>query len=240
MKTISFIIKALIGIYFLLNTCEVIAFERPENEYIKAYHNGYTHLFVDFQDMTLKIIEFDDNPHQPIFSRNIFRGKFKLEHIKDDFFSIHAELPGKKCINSMEVSTIPSNTNEVEVKFLLGESKYRYLIKAKNIITGSAHVINYPETRILHLPCGSGGYTFAILPKEDFMNVISGITYGFQGTLKYLELPFLLSMDAINSPCCVDITLPLFNDDIFDLWCIEGDILQINNQVLNEKIIWHG
>ena len=68
---------------------------------------------------------------------------------------------------------------------------------------------------------------------------LAGIIYGFSPTLKYLNLRDI-QKDVFSSGGAVEISLPLFEDGIFDLWCINGDIMQIDNKILNDKIVWHG
>ncbi len=210
----------------------------------KVYNNAFTYIVIDSCWRTAQIYEMDNSTHYPVLPRCYRRGNFIIKHVKDDFYSfISNELPGKKCVENMNVLYKPnlssSDVGEVITKFNLGEAINRYTILAKSIRTGSIYKIIYPEENEINLPLDKDGYDFSILPTNPDCISMAGITYGFSPTLKFLKLQEM-SKDFFSSAGVVDISLPFFNDEIFDLWCISGEIVQINSQILNDKIVWHG
>ncbi len=210
----------------------------------KVYTNGFTYIVIDSCWRTAQIYEMDNTTHHPVLPRSYRRGNFILQHVKENFYSlINDEMPGKRCVDNMNVLYKPnlssSDVGEVITKFNLGEAMNRYTILAKSIRTGSVYKIIYPEENEINLPLDMDGYDFSILPTNPDCISMAGITYGFSPTLKFLKLQEI-SKDFFASAGVVEIALPLFNDEIFDLWCISGEIMQINSQILNDKIVWHG
>ena len=207
---------------------------------MKVYYNGFTYIVIIPDSSSARIFEMNPDSNHPVLPRILHRGNFHLQYIQDGFYSIvRKELPGENCINNMNVSYVPSNSGYVKVKFTLGRSKSRYAIQAKCIETDKVYSITYPVEEELHIPITEHGYRFSIIPSDLEDISMAGISYGFSPTLKYLNLPDVHN-EIFTSEGCVEISLPYFDDGIFDLWCIDGDIMQINNKILNDKIIWHG
>lgn len=207
---------------------------------MKVYNHGFTYIVVDHERSTVEIYDIDSDSFHPVLPRIFKRGNFHLHHIRDGFYSIvNRDMPGEKCIDHMDVSCTSDDSEYVKARFKLGYSKDRYLIVAKRIRTNTLYTLSYPEEEYLFLPKDKCGYRFSIIPASITETSLAGITYGFSPTLKYLNLREI-QKDVFSSGGAVEISLPLFEDSIFDLWCINGDIMQIDNQILNDKIIWHG
>lgn len=233
------IIVNLLGLIIIFSV-EVYSFKFNKDDGMKVYSNKFTYIVVDSDFSKAQIYEMDPNPHHPVLSRVYWRGDFHFRHIKDDFYSIvNQEWPGKECIDNMDVSYMPLDIGCVNARFRLDNCKDQYVIMARSIRTDSIYRMVYPVEKELNLPIDADGYRFSVSPSESNCDLMAGIYYGFSPTIKYLDLP-KMQKDFFSSGGCIDIYFPLFNDWIFDLWCINGDILQMNNQILNEKIVWHG
>ncbi|MDE6547933.1 MAG: hypothetical protein K2L22_02950 [Muribaculaceae bacterium] len=207
---------------------------------MKVYSNAFTHIIIDPDLSKVQIYDIDTHPHYPVLSREYWRGDFILKHIQDDFYSLYNEdLPGEKCIDNMNVYMIPDESAYVTARLKLGNSTNRYIVTAESIGTDSNFSIVYPLEDELRLPVNRLGYRFSIRPQYNDIISIAGIAYGFSPTLKYLDLRDLKS-DLFSSGGYLEISLPYFEDTIFDKWCINGDILQIVPEITNDKIIWHG
>lgn len=233
------IVVHLLGL-MIICSAEMYSFDLNIDDGIKVYSNKFTYIVIDSDVSMARIYDMDRNPHHPVLSKVYWRGNFHLQHIQDDFYSIvNKELPGMECIDNLDVSYMPTDIGYVTAKFRLDNCKNQYLVMARSIRTDSIYKIVYPVEKELHLPIDDHGYRISISPSDSNCDLMAGISYGFSPTIKYLDLPKTYK-ELFSSGGCIDFYLPLFNDWIFDLWCINGDILQINNQILNEKIIWHG
>ncbi|MDE5846909.1 MAG: hypothetical protein K2H71_06120 [Muribaculaceae bacterium] len=207
---------------------------------MKVYCHGYTYIAVDLERRNVEIFDIDSDSSHPVLPRIFKRGNFHLHHIQDDFYSIvNRDMPGEQCIDHMDVSCAPDDSEYIKARFKLGHSQGHYLIVAKRIQTNTIYTLAYPREEVLFLPKDKCGYRFSIMPASINETSLAGIIYGFSPTLKYLNLRDI-QKDVFSSGGAVEISLPLFEDGIFDLWCINGDIMQIDNKILNDKIIWHG
>ncbi|MDE5870508.1 MAG: hypothetical protein K2H22_00985 [Muribaculaceae bacterium] len=207
---------------------------------MKVYSNAFTYIVVDSDFHMAQIYELDTDSHQPVLAREYWRGNFHLKYIQDNFYSIvNKEPPGEKCIENMDVSHVSSDSGYITARFRLGESRNRYSVMARSIRTDSIYSIVYPINEEMILPIDENGYLFSIMPSDSTGISMAGITYGFSPTLKYLNLP-KIRKDLFSKGGSVEISLPFFDDGIFEIWCVNGEILQIHNRILNEKIIWHG
>lgn len=207
---------------------------------MSVYSNDFTCILVSSDFCFARIYEMDSDHLHPVLSREYWRGDFHLQHIKDGFYSIsNKELPGMKCLENMDVSYFPSDSEYVSVKLKLGNGTDRYVVLAKSIRSDSIFKMVYPVEKEMQLPIDDKGYQFSIMPEGSSCISIAGITYGFSPTLKYLNL-YDINKDFFASGGCIEISLPSFDDEVFDLWCINGDIFKINHQILNDYILWNG
>ena len=219
---------------------DIQAFNLRIEEGMKVYCNGFTYIVVNSDFELAQIYDMEINPHNPVLLKDYFRGDFHLHHIKDNFYSIiNKDLPGKKCIENMEVTSVPSDSGYITARFKLGNCNERYVVMAESIRNDSIYSIVYPIEEEMHFPIDECGYRFSIRPSDSNDVSMAGITYGFSPTIKYLNLKEM-HKDLFSSGGLLEISLPLFDDSVFDSWCINGDILQINHQILNDKIVWHG
>ena len=208
---------------------------------MKVYHDDiFTFIMIDSSFKTIRMYEADIQSHHPVLSKSYYRGTFQLQNIQDDFYSISNEdIPGKTCIENMCLSYERSDSGCISVRIRLGDSSNKYKVEVKSNRTDSILSIVYPEDTELQIPIDKYGYRFSIEP-YGFGNIsIAGISYGFSPTIKYLRLQDIDS-DFFTSSGYLEISLPFFKDEIFDLWCIDGDIIRINKRYFEEKIIWHG
>jgi len=198
-----------------------------------VFHNNiFTYIEITAQ-MDSVIIYDEDKRHFPIIPK-LYRGSFKLNHIRDRFYSLNSKLPGKECIDNILVSHQPDESDKVTVKINLFDVNNQYKILAKGIESNNIYQYSYSDSLLLSLPIDKDGYIFSIAPAEN-ANWIAGITYGFSHTIKYLTIP-PLKEEYFKSGGMIEISLPLFNDNIFTEWCIDGDIIQYDN----DKIKFHG
>lgn len=226
---------------FIIFFCEeTYGFNPQIEDGMKVYSNGFTYIIINTEYHMAEIYDMDCDPFHPVLSRTFCRGSFHLKHIQNGFYSIvNKELPGEKCIEHMEVSCVPDNSGYVTTSFKLGNCKENYVVMAKSIRTDTIYSMVYPNEKDMPLPIDKCGYEFSIMPSSSKEISMDGIIYGFSPVMKYLNLRNVRH-DFFSSGGTVEISLPLFEDKIFDLWCIDGDIIYINKQILNEKIIWHG
>lgn len=192
----------------------------------------YTYISIDEGSQTGKIFEY--HPFTLVFCDTVYRGQFKLSHIRGDFYSIESRLPGQDCIDNMittckKDTSIQSNINIV--KFNLGEISGTYLIMAKRLSDGKIFQKIYDDSFYMALENDNQGYEFAILPQFNLTNFPFNLN-GYNETIKFLKIPPFDSgyFDGNNY---LEINLPLFSDQIFFDWCLDGVIVEIkHNQIL--------
>lgn len=239
MKRFTFTLQIVIYLIFITFITDVKGSERIVMKGLMVYRNSLTYIAVDSCYKTAYFYETDDNPH-PILSGTIYRGEFNIIPIKDNFYSLNSELPGKSCIDNIDIRhTSHYNSINITVKLKLGNSTKQYYILAKSTRSGATYQIEYPQEDELCLPVEVEGYEFSIKPLTFEYYSYSALCPGFGHSLKYLNLP-VINKSFFSTPGSIEISLPLFNDDIFNRWCLNGEIMRINKQILNDKIIWHG
>lgn len=238
MKRLTFALRMLVCTFFVLLFTDINSKGPTINRNMPIYRNFLTWIIVDSCYKSAYIYEFDNSLH-PVLSEIIYRGHFNIVALKENFYSLQSELPGKSCLDSINIYHWKSDSNIVKIRFLLGMAKKEYTIVAKSIKTDTVYKINYPQKCKLILPVEEEVYIFSIIPSVTDYYSLSVICSGFGHTIKYLNLP-QIEKDYFSYPGYIEISLPLFDDDIFNIWCANGEIIRINKQILNDKIIWHG
>ncbi|MCM1224279.1 MAG: hypothetical protein NC548_58485 [Lachnospiraceae bacterium] len=183
---------------------------------------------------SIVIYEEDKQLHHHLIPL-IYRGKFSLTYMQNNFYSVNSDLPGKDCINNIRIFHEADETDTLTIKIDLNDVKYSYMITAQGIGLDRKYQFIYNENNIIRLPIDEDGYLFSIAPMDYMGGFMTGTTDGFTNTIKFLNLP-PMKKDIFQSGGYIEISLPLFNDDIFTEWCINGDIMQFENN----KILFHG
>lgn len=205
---------------------------------IRTYSKGFTYIVINADNDSILIFDKDKSNHHPVLPHVFFRGKFKIDHLKGDMYIMRSELPGKKCFDNIALSRVENSNDSIDVHFSLGTAKNKYTILAKNVATGSVAQISYQDENMLTLPCSDDGYVFAIVPEESAV-MLTGLCYGFQHTIKFLNFTLPGNQNLFASGATIDVSLPLFRDDIFYQWCVDSDIINISTDVFKDMIIWH-
>lgn len=197
------------------------------------YNNIFTYIEMNTQDMTVTIYDMDKN-NLPLIPRK-FRGCFMLEQLNDISYMLLSDPPGKNCIDNVKISKIKSDSKDIKVYINLSNAKSDYILMVKSLSTNEIYNYKYFENFNMVFPKDSIGYSISILPSSEQIISIDGISYGFHHTIKYLNIP-IDDQQLFETDGDIFIDLPLFNDNIFNEWFLNGDIIILDE----DKLTFHG
>lgn len=197
------------------------------------YNNNFTYIEIDMHNMEATFYDADRN-NLPVIPY-ICRGTFKLKQLNDTLYLLHSDPPGLKCINDMKIIYDTTNSEEVTININLGNAKKDYVLKIKSLSTNALYIYKYYKNFSIKLPKDSNGYLISILPSYEQIISIDGIFYGFHHTIKFLNIPIENNLlFATGNTIYIDV--PSFNDNLFNEWCLSGDVIIIEN----DKLTFHG
>lgn len=206
-----------------------------KDDYTREFYNN-TLTYIKMTSSMDSVVIYEEDKQYRHFIPLIYRGKFKLTKIQNYFYSVRSDFPGKACIDNMHIFHETYESETLTVRINLNNTYNRYIITACGIGSGKNYKYIYNEKLTMSLPIDKEGYLFSIAPMDYYFGAfMTGISDGFTNTIKFLNLP-LMEKDLFQSGGIIEISLPMFNDNIFTEWCIDGDIMFFKNN----KIIFHG
>lgn len=225
------------GILLVLALTMVSLLMYPHNDSSKSsveyYDGGYNHIKIDWEKSTARFYQIDST-HHPVFSDTIRRGEFVINNIYKNFYILNNISDVSTCWNDMTVTTSPSRSENLSVKFNIPYLKNNYLLKVYSIGQDSILIEKFRNNKMyLFLP-DSIGYEFALIPHDSPMEFVPQSILGFNNTIKFITIP--IEGNILKENRQIEIYIPLMKDDIFDLWNINGELLRIDN----DKIKWNG
>lgn len=233
MNSFSSIIKILIVLAFYIISNGIL-YLYGNNCPIKTFYNNiFTYIEMNTKDMTVTIYDMDKN-NLPLIPRK-FRGCFMLEQLNDTSYVLRSDPPGKNCIENVKISKKKSDSKDIKVYINLGSAKSDYILMVKGLSTNEMYNYKYFENFNMVFPKDSIGYSISILPTSEQIISIDGISYGFHHTIKYLNIP-IDNQQLFETDGDIIIDLPLFNDNIFNEWFLNGDVIILDK----DKLTLHG
>lgn len=226
------------GIMFALTLMMVSLLMYPNNDFSHStadYYDGrYTHIRICCDSNTAYFYQFDFSGH-PVFSDTIARGKFEVNKIFKNFYILKKTSDIDSCWNDMVVKCNPSETERMSVRFDIPRLKGDYQLQAYGIGRDSIFQATFSNNDPFLLLPDSVGYEFALIPHDNPMKGIPRFLLGFNNTIKFMVLP-KVDGDIFKENNQIEICIPHLEDNIFDFWNIDGDLLMIDN----DKIKWNG
>ncbi|MDE6548711.1 MAG: hypothetical protein K2L22_06915, partial [Muribaculaceae bacterium] len=196
--------------------------------------SGPLTVFVNMCDSTLEFFETEHLGHW-IWGDTVCRGVARLRHIRHDFYQLEGNLPGSYCMDSIRIQKIPQRGSSINLRINLPYLKYAFAVMAQPV--GKDFVIekSYDNKSCIRIPINKNGYRLAIAirhPAGYFpLNSIC-----FSNTIKFLLFPEL-DPSLFRNGCDLIIDLPLFDENCFFEWNLNGEIVRMNEDTLIYKNI---